>query len=239
MAIGMFNDDEAAFPYPHLSVRSQLVIEAAIHAAWKLTLSSTRFGFNLQTADEDTITEELYSQLFDRLFNKGVVDGFDDEIFASIRREPKITNYNHAHPDKMPDLFVDFIDRPAGVLYSQYGLFIECKPVDRQHPAGSTYCDEGIIRFLQGDYAWAMRNAMMVGYAREGYTLTKFREALTSVRKNSLGSTKIPFACPRSPKSDLAECVVISEHERSFNYVGTNTPAGAISIRHLWLRRPN
>jgi len=38
--------------------------------------------------------------------------------------------------------------------------------------AGGHYCDKGIIRFVRGDYAWAMRDALMVGYVTEGYSIT-------------------------------------------------------------------
>ena len=61
-----------------------------------------RKGFNLQTADEDTVTLELYERLYDEVFDKGVVAGFDRAVFASIHREPKVRNFNRLHPDKMP-----------------------------------------------------------------------------------------------------------------------------------------
>ncbi len=155
-------------PHPKLSLRLHLVVEVAICAAWTLMTNRGRVGFDLQTANEDTVTHELYERLYDEVFDKGVVGGFDRQVFASIRREPKVRNFDGRNPDKMPDLLVEFIDRPAGVMNSQHGLFIECKPVDRKHPAGSAYCDEGLIRFTRGDYAWAMQSAMMVGYARGG-----------------------------------------------------------------------
>jgi hypothetical protein len=166
------------------------------------------------------------------------VEGFDREIFASVHREPKVRNFNGDHLDKMPDLLVEFIDRPAGAMNSQHGLFIECKPVDREHPAGSAYCDAGLIRFVRGDYAWAMQNAMMVGYAREGYSLNpKLSEALASSRKEPIPVSSGPTGCPRTKASAFAEQVAISKHQRTFNYVEINLPAGIIVIRHLWLKR--
>ena len=240
MTLRMFedNDDGIRLPHPPLSLRSHLIIEAALCAAWKLMTNRGRAGFDLQTANEDTITLELYERLYDEIFNKGVVAGFDTEVFASVHREPKVRNFNGSHPDKMPDLFVDFIDRPSGVMNSQHGLFIECKPVDRKHPAGSAYCDEGLIRFVRGDYAWAMQSAMMVGYAREDYSLVpKLSEALASNRKEPIPTSFGPESCPRTRATAYAEQVAISKHQRTFNYVESGLPAGVIVIRHLWLRR--
>lgn len=240
MTLEMFEDGSEGIrlPHPPLSLRVHLVVESAICAAWDLMTNRGRPGFALQTANEDSVTHELYKRLYDEVFNNGVVDGFDNEVFASMRREPKVSNYDGRSPDKMPDLLVEFIDRPAGVMNSQHGLFIECKPVDRKHPAGSAYCDEGLIRFVRGDYAWAMQSAMMIGYARNGYSLVpKLSEALVSNRKEPIPTTFGPESCPQTTATAIAEQVAISKHQRTFNYIENNSPAGEIIIRHLWLRR--
>jgi hypothetical protein len=125
----MFEDDEGIrLPHPPLSLRFHLVVEAAICAAWELMQTAGRIGFNLETAEEDIVTHELYERLYDEVFDKNIVDGFNREIFASVRREPKVRTFDGSSLDKMPDLLIEFIDRPAGVMNSQYGLFIECKP---------------------------------------------------------------------------------------------------------------
>ncbi len=240
MTLEMFEESQTGFslPHPPLSLRSHLIVEAAICATWELMTNRGRTGFDLQNAHEDTVTHELYERLYDEVFDKGVVEGFDREIFASVHREPKVRNFNGDHLDKMPDLLVEFIDRPAGAMNSQHGLFIECKPVDREHPAGSAYCDAGLIRFVLGDYAWAMQNAMMVGYAREGYSLNpKLSEALAAHRKVPIPFSSGPAGCPHTRASAFAEQVAFSKHQRTFNYVESNLPAGIIVIRHLWLKR--
>jgi hypothetical protein len=240
MTLKMFDEHTNGFrlPHPPLSLRSHLIVEAAICAAWELMTNRGRAGFDLQTADEDEVTHELYERLYDEVFDKGVVDGFDREIFAAVRREPKVRNFNGDNLDKMPDLLVEFIDRPVGAMNSQHGLFIECKPVDQQHPAGSAYCDAGLIRFVRGDYAWAMQNAMMIGYAKEGYSLNpKLSEALAANRKVPIPLSVGLAGCPRTRASPFAEQVAISKHERTFKYVASNLPAGIIVIRHLWLKR--
>jgi len=241
MTLEMFEESDRGIrlPHPPLSLRVHLVVESAICAAWDLITNHGRTGFNLELADEDTITHELYERLYDEVINKGVVEGFDCETFASIRREPKVRNFNGCHPDKMPDLLVEFIDRPAGVMNSQHGLFIECKPIDRNHPVGLAYCDEGLIRFVRGDYAWTMPSAMMIGYARAGYTiLPKLSEALEA-RPKDIPTVARVLPCRRSKSSSVSEAVHITKHGRTFLYQETNQPAPVITIRHLWLKRPD
>jgi len=232
------SDDGIRLPHPQLPLHVHLVIETAIRVAWELMVSKGREGFDFESAHEDDVTLELYERLYDEVFDKGIVAGFDRAIFATIQREPKVRNYNRLHPDKMPDILVNFIDRPVGVMNSQHGLFIECKPVDRKHPTGSAYCDEGIIRFIRGDYAWTMQSAMMVGYARKGYSLLpKLSEALTSNRKEPIPTSFGPENCRRTMATAFAEQVAISTHQRTFKYQENGLPAGNITIRHLWLKR--
>lgn len=242
MRLEMFedNNEEISLPHPRLPIHVHLIIEAAICATWELIIRHGRKHFDLSLAHEDEVTLELQERLYDEIFNKGIVEGFDREIFTSVHREPKIRNYNRLHPDKMPDLFVDFVDRPAGVMNSQHGLFIECKPVDRDHPVGSAYCDEGLIRFVRGDYAWTMQSAMMIGYARAGYCLDpKLMDALSSKRKTPIPTLSTPEHCQKTKATSVAEQVFITKHSRTFNYMETGLPAGIIVIRHLWLKRDN
>lgn len=239
MSLGMFEEQAGSFslPHPPLSLRSCLVLESAVVAAWELMVSKPRAGFDLSTADEDKVTHELFERLYDEIFNKGVVDGFDTEIFASVRREPKVRNFGGNHLDKMPDLLVEFVDRPTGVMNSQYGLFVECKPIGATHTVGVHYCDKGVIRFVRGDYAWAMQNAMMIGYARDGYTiLPKLADALSD-RMKDIPTIKGAQPCKRSKATLVCEVVYITTHRRTFNYLETGKPAPPIELRHLWLKR--
>jgi hypothetical protein len=225
-------------PYPPLSIRCQLIVENAVRAAWELMLKQPRGAFDLSASVEDEVTHELYERLYDEIFDRDLVEGFGREVFASVSREPKVRNFDGSHLDKMPDLLVEFVDRPAGVMNSQYGLFIECKPVDGRHTVGTCYCDKGLIRFVRGDYGWAMQDAMMVGYSRKGYDLvSELVETLAAPRKEPIPTVVGPTPCPCSQSSNIAEQVVTTIHERTFRYVESNTLPGRIRVRHLWLKR--
>jgi len=226
-------------PHPKISRRVLLVVENSLRKAWELVGTQPRAGFNYKTVTEDLLTLELFERLKDHVFNKGLIKGFDRSIFSTINREPKIRNFDRTHPDKMPDLLIEFIDCPADGIPSQHGLFIECKPVDAAHGVGSEYCDKGLIRFIRGDYAWAMQNAIMLGYAATTHSIAdKFPKALNSKkRKHPLNVLAQPSGCPLSKDEATAQQVVTTSHQRKFKYVETSKSAGPISIRHLWLKR--
>ena len=142
----------AELPHPPISLPIFLVVEEALCVAWDCLRTHPRSGFNLLSATEDVVTHELYERLYDEVLNKGVVDGFDRQLFADIKREPKVRNYDESHLDRMPDMLISLYDRDV-FKPSQDGLFVECKPVDPDHSAGIHYCGKGVIRFVRGEYA--------------------------------------------------------------------------------------
>lgn len=238
MAVGFYAERGTApkLPHPAISLAVFLVVENGIRAAWELMRTSPRAGFDLLSEVEDVVTHELYERLYDDVFNQNVVEGFDRELLTVVTRESKIRNYDGDHLDKMPDLLFGLVDRPNVLRATQDWLFVECKPVDLAHPAGVHYCGKGIIRFVRGEYAWAMTSALMIGYARTGYTI--FPKLTDALKASSIVHTlDYPYQCHSSKSGPSSEVVHISRHARTFSYVETKRPAKAIMIRHLWLRR--
>ena len=137
----------------------------------------------------------------------------------------------------MPDLLVRLVGRPDGIRNSQDGLFIECKPVDSDHAFRGHYCSRGLIRFVLGDYAWAMTNAMMVGYTKKGYTVSAKLIPALQDWPDGTGARKVPRLCIHSKATLSSEAVHLTDHSRTFKYFQTEQPASDITVRHLWLKR--
>ena len=240
MTLAMFEDTAESVELPHkpLSPRACIVVEQAVVRAWQWMLEKPHLGFDLKAAQENGVTHQLHETLFDVVFKNELVDGFNKDVFTVGTRGAELRNFDGRKRDLKPDLLVGFVHRPSVVYPTQDWLFIECKPVDSDHPVGSHYCDKGLIRFVRGDYAWAMQSAMMVGYARAGYSLVpKLSEALTTKRKEPIPTSFGPESCRRTKATAFAEQVAISKHQRTFNYVESGLPAGVIVVRHLWLNR--
>jgi hypothetical protein len=132
---------------------------------------------------------------------------------------------------------VRLIGRPQSIKNTQDGLFIECKPVDSAHAVLAHYCAKGLARFIRGEYAWAMTNAMMVGYTRVGYTIPlKLKGALQGWPLASSDGCMLR-SCTRSEATAISEIVHLTDHDRDFKYMETQRKAPRITIRHLWLNR--
>ena len=236
MEIGFFKELLPELPHPPIPLRVLLIVEQAIATAWEHVRREPTPGFDLLTAGENRITGELREVLCDIVLNQDLVNGFTRQLFV-VTRDSKFRTFDGGSLNKMPDLCVTLIDRPRVRKLSHDGLFIECKPVDVDHSVGRCYCDDGLIRFVNGDYAWAMREAMMVGYVREGYTISPKLDGALQARSGTMPTVRFPSQCAKSKATRFSECVCITEHGRAFEYVETGQQAPSISIRHLWLRR--
>jgi len=229
MAVGFFTlGIDYTLPHPQISQRVVLLLCKVIKRAWQLLKEKPPSGFLLQSADEDTITQVLVEIIENRLRKNGDVDGFNCALFGKVSREPKITNVDKKHPDKMPDIFFDLKRDQQPILSDQDGLFVECKPVDSNHPISSCYCKKGLIRFVNGDYAWAMQDVLMVGYATECYSFTNFVSVLDDGKKSAVLKT--------TNHSAVDEYAIYrSSHNRDFEWPESQGQACPIMVSHLWL----
>tara|TARA_B100000315_G_scaffold130524_1_gene120133 strand:- start:17320 stop:18015 length:696 start_codon:yes stop_codon:yes gene_type:complete len=229
MAVGFFTHGiEFALPHPPIHPRTILLLCCVIKRAWQLLKENPPSGFLLQSAGEDAITLELVDIIENRLRKSDEVAGFNYALFGKVSREPKITNVDKKHPDKMPDIFFDLKRDHLLILSNQDGLFVECKPVDLKHTILSCYCKKGLIRFVDGDYAWAMQDAMMVGYDKGDYSFGKLASDLDGGRNSALLKT--------ISHSVLNEYNIYrSSHKREFEWPEKQGQACPIEVSHLWL----
>jgi hypothetical protein len=224
-------------PHPPVPLRLIFTMHRALVNAFELLRSEPPDGFLLSSAKEDEITRQLQWILENRLLRSKEVPGFDSRRIKNVVRAPEVSNYNGLHPAKKPDLVLFLLRRESlPVLHSQDGLFAECKPVDKSHPIAQHYCDGGIKRFVNGDYAWAMREGMLIAYVRHGNTITKdLGPALNSKGCHvALGSPGVPEIVRGSYASKCAEPLQTTTHQRTFSWPASCGQACPIQIFHSW-----
>lgn len=228
MEVGFFTHGiEFALPHPKIPRRTILLLCNVIKRAWRLLEEKPPSDFNLKSADEDTITQVLVEIIENRLRKSGEVAGFNCAMFGRVIREQKIANVDKKHPDKMPDIFFDLKRDHLPTLSDQDGLFVECKPVNSSHPVWSCYCKKGLARFVIGDYAWAMQDALMVGYVTAPYSFKKLAYALDGKGSRALKTVN---------HFEIVEFEIFrSDHAREFMWPENGGKACRISVSHLWL----
>lgn len=202
-------------PWPSIYIDT---IENAIFAAWEALKSSDP---DLGGKNETQITTALQRSLID-LLNRDSIEGFVCEIFGIPTRDASVTDYL-GNIEKKPDLtFYCHTAKPLCILRAH---FYECKPIG----SSEVYIgNDGLERFLDGRYAWAMPHAGMIAYVKRKRQVDALSE-LTS----KLGSPQSLVGIPTASISKKGCSVITTEHKRHFTVDG-QLP-GNIRIRHLWL----
>jgi len=236
MRIGFYEPGQVKFPhrpYPKATLR---VVEKAIVEAWRIIRDNPAAGFDIATADENRITRELRTCLLNQVLDGTAVPAFTSKTF-DVNRGSEFESYDGTHLQKKPDLHFAISRDIPYILRSADGLFVECKPVDAGHSIGGDYCDKGIARFVNGEYAWAMSIGYMVGYVKTGYVLPDKLKEGVQARKKFLKTDGQIQACPDTKATGYIQHPYITIHNRGFRFPITNAKATAITLRHLWCYR--
>ncbi|WP_146022012.1 MULTISPECIES: hypothetical protein [unclassified Pseudomonas] len=210
------------------------VVQNVLSMAWRVLMDEVQVGaFSLCSATEDEITERLQ-------FILGDLHAADDApdlgflLFETPVREGNLRNYNGESLDRQPDLAFRPLRGHIKTTNSvPAAIFVECKPIDSAHPVKGTYCRAGLIRFVKGDYSWAVDRALMVGYVRNicqlpGGLSTCFDD-ISLVSELHLGG-----ALEALPSTVFGDAVCQSKHDRFFLLEGGSSAAGVIAVHHLW-----
>jgi hypothetical protein len=229
--------DRYDLPHRPLGVPVILLIRKVICRALALLRES---GFKLAEATEDQVTAGLRSTIENDLRQTKAVPGFNRRTYDPVYRQSQVANFDGSKRMKTPDLIfkLRIAEKIAYRGLSEFdALFVECKPVDAFHAAGSKYCDDGLIRFVVGDYAWAMQEGMMVAYARDQRTITDhlIPAMQEAERPASLATEQLPqVLIAHKGENDRADRIHVSVHRRDFEWLDEKGPATNITLYHLW-----
>lgn len=218
-------------PYSSWTTRHLRIVERAIAFAWARLMSQPAFVAWAGTAIERDITAELQRQLV-KLLNTGEVRGFSAAMFAPPVRGQEVENHSGSEKEKRPDLtFHRLAARPVDTQNAQ---FYECKIIGRGRTLND-YHNDGVMRFVDGRYAWAMPHAGMIAYvsppppaaavaALDGY----WTAARSSAQREGIPTNHIDV------DTSVGLAVAISVHQRTFFLPGQTLPADIV-LRHMWL----
>ena len=153
------------------------------------------------------------------------------QLVLCVARGKESLTYDGSHLEKRPDLSIYLTNK-----FRAFPLVAEAKIIDR--PASKTetlYCDKGLIRFVNGEYAWANREAFMLAYVRDRASI--LGHLIPHLSKKSETQKFRVEALPTAiflAGSDMAK----SAHGRNFAYkhqIAPNDAPGPIAIWHVWL----
>lgn len=241
--VGSFTNGVSVYdgmPYAGVTDLELLAVEAALRLVW--AESSKRFHchkIDFCKANEDQISSALVSVF------ANILKGEDDRKLLSnlakvFQPQPEF-NSQYGAADYLgkaltfrPDLTFRRVYTPPGMDPLNSCLFVEAKVMDQNKKMGN-YCGDGLIRFVNGTYAWAMPQAIMLGYLKQtdqqlpGTLAAHFRRRGKRALYNLENG---PTAFPLSP---FADRTYVTVHDRTWTYPETNGSPGPIKVLHLWL----
>ena len=159
-------------------------------------------------------------------------DALWGQLVLWVARGTESVSFDGTHLEKRPDLSIILSGADR-----RFPLVAEAKILDAgSSKTAARYCENGVRRFVTGEYAWGSREALMIGYVRDGSTidgtLRPFLSKATAVQRHRYLVESLPTRIDGDP-SGLA----YTRHGRDFAYTYQRPPdkPGTISVWHLWL----
>jgi hypothetical protein len=226
--------DYSQLPLNQLPVRMILSIENALRIAWSRINADAKSKPILNTGNEDEITALIQSELEELRHSKSAA-GYHESVFAMTERGSELISYNANHIKKSPDLIFRLKSKRPGLpprLNIYDGIFVECKLITKSATVND-YVQNGLQRFVDGEYAWAVQQGLMMAYVRTTQDLPTTLDDYFVKHKtaNNFNLISNLVACNLSIASPK---VFTSKHGRSWTYPSTTSP-GDIDVRHIWL----
>ena len=211
-------------PLPEVdSVHLEIIAEGLLRAFGEVRANAHA---TVCSGSEAEVTALMEARL-NRMINE---DPLWRQLVLCVVRGKESLSFDGSHLEKRPDLSIYLSDQNRS-----FPLVAEAKIMDSGAAKSETlYCENGLRRFIEGEYAWANCEAFMLAYVRDGSSIsTKLTPVLSQAMTQEPPGYLVeglPVAIGSS-SADLAH----SRHGRNFAYVGGSQEPGPISVWHLWL----
>lgn len=230
---GKLISNNAGFPV-RVSPNILTVVIHALQEAWAVICSDPATHLSPITPgnpEEDRYTDALCEILLYFLQDPDChVNGFTSDVFENVERGANYSNFDLSVINKQPDLVIRLANAPLVNARRYVGIFAETKVVSQTRSL-SKYTQDGVSRFVRGDYAWAMQDGLMIAYRKQPRrvigTLDKSLKkdiSLLGMQENAKHLVESGLPIPACGKST---------HDRQWSYKSGGVP-GAIRLWHLW-----
>lgn len=213
------------------------VLSVVIHAlneAWAIICADPAMHLAPPTKgnpEEDRYTDALCEILSYWLGGyDNPINGFTSDVFGAVERGVNLSNYDLSVINKQPDMVIRLANSPLVQTRHYVGIFAEAKVVSMKTSL-TRYTQDGMARFVRGDYAWAMQDGVMIAYRKRPLRALSTLDApmksdttLLVTPENNEHLIQAGLPIPAGAKSS---------HYRQWHYKDGSVP-GTIRLWHLW-----
>jgi len=204
----------------------EILAEGLLHAFEHIRVREPRTVSHGSEAEVTALMEARLNRMVEQ-------DPLWGQLVLCVARGKESISFDGSHLEKRPDLSIYLTDRTRC-----FPLVIEAKIL--QATTAKTelrYCDDGLCRFVKGEYAWGNREAFMIGYVRDGSSIDATLKPYLSIAMLRDPGRYLVEKLP-VPVGSVASDLAYSRHGRNFVYSHEHRfkdVPGPISIWHLWL----
>lgn len=219
-----------SYPYrPFAKPVLMAIVDAARYAWLPIAEEIRRCGDN---PSEQQLNSDMAAEM-DSLRRERRISYFTPDVFETPVVDASIRNFSGKRISTRPDITIHLRNiKPLVADPILDAVFIECKRI-RKSKNLAPYFNGGIKRFLDGDYAWAVQQAFMIGYLETDQTLPQYLE------KKLIKSTAEAMQVVRDHKKRLVrpsgnKYLAYTRHQRIWQHRNEDQP-GDIELLHIWL----
>lgn len=239
----------APMPYASLPDTSIAILERALRISWEQACADQgHFGVNFLACKEEEISAVLTDVMgilaadtvnqplgtFNEFFHMAIAEG--SLLMKATERVVKPGGLPVSGlKSKRPDYAIWPKVLPGGHQQLYYAIFVEAKILDARRSM-HWYCTTGLWRFVDGQYAWSMSQAVMLAYlCNTSQQLPKTLSKHLDKRRVQYGVETMPSACTFSRKDMRMH---ETNHKRDRVYRDSGAALGPIRLFHLWMDVP-
>lgn len=186
------------------------------------------YPHTVATGEEPEVTTLMQARL-NRMIHEDPLWG---QLVLSVGRGAESISFDGSRLENRPDLSI-----VLSAAEQRFPLVAEAKILDATTSKTTRrYCENGIRRFVEGEYAWGNREAFMIGYVRDGSSIATTLKDYLSKAMELHPDRYLVEALPVPVESDPSD-LAYTQHGRDFVYGSQRPPnsPGPISVWHLWL----
>ena len=221
-----------SYPHPQYDMAVMRLIIKAIRRAWIPIALEEHHASVGQERDEVPLNSAMAEEL-DALRRSRNLPGFSSDLFETVVVDAPVKDYLGNRISSRPDITLRLRDiRPGVANHWVDAIYIECKRIRQSSNIGN-YFSSGMKKFLDGQYAWAVQQAIMIGYVETS-------QELPDALHDRLCRLDMPKTAQLVPyKNKLVRpsgkpYAAFTTHHRTWKHENDDLP-GDIELTHVWL----
>lgn len=210
-------------PEPKLSPRHLKAILLLVRKAW---------GRTRDHLDEYAHEPEISTRLKVQLERCLRASPFLSALVSGVADDAKTIDYQGENLNRRPDLHLQLSSQPGSARRDP--LMCEAKVINvHNDQTVDKYCEQGMRRFVAGQYGWISADGLMLGYVRDESTLSDLLAPTLERRAKDESDSLGTLIVHHTPTTDHLESV----HRREIvvRAAQGDVSPGPITLTHLWL----